>query len=47
MKERSEGMETGQQPWEDWVREMDDPRIAHTKPEALDDITVLDLSHKS
>ena len=39
-------MDTGQ-PWEDWVREMDDPRIAHTKPEALDDITVLDLSYKS
>jgi crotonobetainyl-CoA:carnitine CoA-transferase CaiB-like acyl-CoA transferase len=33
--------------WSDWVRERDDPRIAHTKAEALDDITVLDLSHKS
>jgi crotonobetainyl-CoA:carnitine CoA-transferase CaiB-like acyl-CoA transferase len=36
-----------QQSWPDWVRERDDPRIAHTKPEALDDITVLDLSSKS
>lgn len=33
--------------WADWVRERDDPRIAATKPEALDDITVLDLSYKS
>jgi crotonobetainyl-CoA:carnitine CoA-transferase CaiB-like acyl-CoA transferase len=33
--------------WADWIRERDDPRIAHTKPEALDDITVLDLSYKS
>lgn len=39
-------MET-KQPWPDWVRERDNPRIAHTKPEALDDITVLDLSYKS
>ena len=35
------------QSWADWVRERDDPRLAHTKPEALDDITVLDLSDKS
>jgi crotonobetainyl-CoA:carnitine CoA-transferase CaiB-like acyl-CoA transferase len=33
--------------WANWIRERDDPRIAHTKPEALDDITVLDLSNKS
>jgi crotonobetainyl-CoA:carnitine CoA-transferase CaiB-like acyl-CoA transferase len=33
--------------WSDWVRERDDPRIAHTRPEALHDITVLDLSYKS
>jgi len=33
--------------WANWIRERDDPRIAHTKPEALDDITVLDLSYKS
>lgn len=36
-----------EQPWSDWVRERDDPAMAHTKPEALDDITVLDLSYKS
>jgi CoA:oxalate CoA-transferase len=35
------------QAWPDWIKERDDPRIAHTKPEALDDITVLDLSYKS
>ncbi len=33
--------------WPDWIRERDDPRTAHTKPEALDDMTVLDLSYKS
>ncbi len=33
--------------WADWVRERDDPRIAHAKAEALDDITVLDLSYKN
>ncbi len=33
--------------WSDWVRERDDPRIARARPEALDDVTVLDLSHKS
>ena len=33
--------------WADWVRERDDPKTAHTKAEALDDITVLDLSSKS
>lgn len=33
--------------WSNWIRERDDPKIAHTKPEALDDITVLDLSNKS
>jgi len=36
-----------EQRWPDWIRERDDPRIAHTKPEALDDITVLDLSYKN
>ena len=36
-----------EQAWSDWIKERDDPRIAHTRPEALDDITVLDLSHKS
>lgn len=33
--------------WTDWVKENSDPRMAPTKPEALDDITVLDLSSKS
>jgi crotonobetainyl-CoA:carnitine CoA-transferase CaiB-like acyl-CoA transferase len=33
--------------WTNWVKERDDPTIAHTRPEALDDITVLDLSYKS
>ena len=33
--------------WSDWIRERDDPRIANTKPEALDDLLVLDLSSKS
>lgn len=36
-----------EQAWADWIRERDDPKIARTKPEALDDITVLDLSYKS
>jgi CoA:oxalate CoA-transferase len=36
-----------QQIWGDWVKERDNPLIAQTKPEALDDITVLDLSYKS
>jgi crotonobetainyl-CoA:carnitine CoA-transferase CaiB-like acyl-CoA transferase len=33
--------------WSKWIREKDDPKIANTRPEALDDITVLDLSYKS
>jgi crotonobetainyl-CoA:carnitine CoA-transferase CaiB-like acyl-CoA transferase len=33
--------------WADWIRERDDPRIAETRPEALDDLIVLDLSYKS
>lgn len=33
--------------WADWIKERDDPRIANTKPEALDDITVLDLTYKN
>ncbi len=36
-----------EQPWADWIKERDNPGMAHTKPEALDDITVLDLSYKS
>jgi crotonobetainyl-CoA:carnitine CoA-transferase CaiB-like acyl-CoA transferase len=47
MKKTAKISKTQQQNWSDWVRERDDPRIAHTKPEALDDITVLDLSSKS
>jgi crotonobetainyl-CoA:carnitine CoA-transferase CaiB-like acyl-CoA transferase len=31
----------------DWIRERDDPGLAPGKPEALDDITVLDLSNRS
>ena len=33
--------------WADWIRERDDPRFAGAKAEALDDITVLDLSYNS
>ncbi len=32
-------------PWDEWIREHDDPKYARTKPEALDDIWVLDLSY--
>ena len=39
--------EIEEQAWADWVKERDDPKIARTKPEALDDITVLDLSNNS
>jgi len=35
------------QPLAEWAREQDDPKIAHTKLEALNDITVLDLSFNS
>jgi crotonobetainyl-CoA:carnitine CoA-transferase CaiB-like acyl-CoA transferase len=31
--------------WGDWIRELDDPADARSKPEALDHITVLDCSH--
>jgi succinyl-CoA---D-citramalate CoA-transferase len=41
------GMVKKQSNWPDWVRERDDPKIAHTRPEALHDITVLDVSSKS
>jgi len=33
--------------WSDWIRERDDPKIAAARPDALDDITVLDLSSNS
>ena len=36
-----------QQPLAEWMKERDDPRIAHTKDEALDDLTVLDISYKN
>lgn len=36
-----------EQAWSDWIRERDDPKIARARPEALDDITVLDLSYNS
>jgi crotonobetainyl-CoA:carnitine CoA-transferase CaiB-like acyl-CoA transferase len=36
-----------QQSLSDWTRERDDPRIANTKLEALDDISILDLSYNS
>lgn len=35
------------QQFAEWAREQDDPKTAHAKPEALDDITVLDLSYNS
>jgi crotonobetainyl-CoA:carnitine CoA-transferase CaiB-like acyl-CoA transferase len=44
-KERAANKE--QTAWTGWIKERDNPRIAHTKAEALDDITVLDLSDKS
>ncbi len=31
--------------WGDWIRELDDPKEARLKPEALDHITVLDCSY--
>lgn len=33
--------------WSDWIRESNDPKNVQGKPEALDDITVLDLSYNS
>ena len=35
------------QKFSEWARSQNDPKVAHTKPEALDDITVLDLSYNS
>ncbi len=32
-------------PWGEWIREKDDPRFNREKPEALDDLWVLDLSY--
>jgi len=36
-----------EQAWVDWIRENDDPQLTRSKPEALDDITILDLSYNS
>jgi crotonobetainyl-CoA:carnitine CoA-transferase CaiB-like acyl-CoA transferase len=33
--------------WEDWIRQEDDPRGAFAKPEALDDLLVVDVSQQS
>lgn len=33
--------------WEDWIKQADDPRDAFAKPEALDDLVVLDVSRES
>jgi crotonobetainyl-CoA:carnitine CoA-transferase CaiB-like acyl-CoA transferase len=37
----------GGETWSDWIREADDPATNHLKPEALDDLMVLDVSHGS
>ena len=34
-------------PWEDWIRKADDPHGAFAKPEALDDLLVVDVSQQS
>ena len=39
--------EMEEQIWADWIKERDDPKTAGAKPEALDDITILDLSFNS
>ena len=33
--------------WEDWIRQADDPRGAFAKPEALNDLLVVDVSRES
>lgn len=33
--------------WEDWIKQTDDPHGAFAKPEALDDLLVLDVSQES
>src|SRR3970040_2725542 len=35
------------QPWEEWIRSESDPRSAFAKPEALDDLLIVDVSQKS
>ncbi len=36
---------TEETPWDDWIRAAEDPARVADKPEALDDLLVLDLSH--
>ena len=33
--------------WEDWIKQAEDPRSAFAKPEALDDLVILDVSQES
>jgi crotonobetainyl-CoA:carnitine CoA-transferase CaiB-like acyl-CoA transferase len=35
------------QPWEEWIRSESDPRSAFAKPEALDDLLIIDVSQRS
>src|SRR3990172_10242817 len=35
------------QPWEEWIKQETDPRSAFAKPEALDDLLIVDVSQKS
>jgi len=44
---KGKGTVKRQSNWGDWIRERDDPKIAPIRPEALHDITVIDLSNKS
>ncbi len=37
--------EEGGNEWPDWVRRLNDPSLAHEKPEALDNLLVLDTSY--
>lgn len=34
-------------PWEEWIRQQDDPRGAFGRPEALDDLLVVDVTRES
>ncbi len=48
----SQDSRKGQIIWQSYLpqngsEQKDDPKVAHTKPEALDDITILDLSYNS
>jgi crotonobetainyl-CoA:carnitine CoA-transferase CaiB-like acyl-CoA transferase len=46
-RQKNKAANKEQTTWIDWIRERDNPGIAHSRPEALDDITILDLSYKS